>query len=58
MSQKPTKLGAVDIEYRRLCERELRLALQTGDSDRAASFAKALAKLRRKEIRLETQNGD
>jgi hypothetical protein len=38
----------VETEYLRLLEPELRAAIENGEPDRAASFAKEIARLRRK----------
>ena len=43
-------LSLVEVEYRKLLKPELRNAINTGEPERAAAFAKALAKLRRKEL--------
>ncbi len=42
-------LTILDREYLRLLKPELAAAIRDGEPERAASFAKALAKLRRKE---------
>lgn len=42
-------LNLVEIEYVKLLEPELKEAISNGEPDRAASFAKELARLRRKE---------
>jgi hypothetical protein len=47
-----TTLTCVEIEYMRLLKDELNIALRKGEPERAAAFSKELAKLRRKEIRL------
>jgi hypothetical protein len=47
-----TTLTCVEIEYMRLLKDELNVALRKGEPERAAAFSKELAKLRRKEIRL------
>lgn len=41
-------LSIVEIEYLKLLEPELRQAIEDGEPNRAASFAKELARLRRK----------
>jgi len=46
-------LSLVEIEYKKLLKPELKVALAEGDADRAAAFAKALARLRRKELALQ-----
>lgn len=43
-------LSVVEVEYRKLLRPELKNAINIGDPERAAAFAKALAKLHRKEI--------
>jgi len=41
-------LSVVEIEYLKLLEPELKAAIENGEPGRAASFAKELARLRRK----------
>jgi hypothetical protein len=43
-------LTIVETEYKKLLRPELRNAINSGDPERAAAFAKELAKLRRKEL--------
>jgi hypothetical protein len=43
-------LTIVETEYKKLLRPKLRNAINSGDPERAAAFAKELAKLRRKEI--------
>ncbi len=40
----------VEVEYQRMLQPELKKAVSNGEPERAAAFAKALAKLRRKEL--------
>jgi hypothetical protein len=42
-------LNLVEVEYVKLLEPELKAAIESGEPNRAASFAKELARLRRKE---------
>jgi hypothetical protein len=44
-------LTVVDREYLKLLRPELATAIRNGEPDRAASLARAIAKLRRKTIR-------
>ncbi|MBL7145828.1 MAG: hypothetical protein ISS76_16440 [Phycisphaerae bacterium] len=49
-------LSIVEVEYRRMLLPELEKAVSSGEPERAATFAKALAKLRRKELMALTKN--
>jgi len=49
-------LSVVDVEYRRALQPELKNAIHNGEPERAAAFAKALAKLRRKELAVKGQD--
>jgi len=49
-------LSEVEIEYRKMLLPELDKAVRSGEPERAAAFAKALAKLRRKELAALTNN--
>jgi hypothetical protein len=46
-------LTVVEREYLRMLRPELRLAIKEGDSGRAASFAKEIARLQRKKLRID-----
>jgi len=45
-------LSVVEREYLKLLKPELAQAIQSGDPNRAATFARELAKLRRKSMKL------
>lgn len=53
MSTKTKKRGltVVEREYLKALRLELRKAIQDGEPDRAATFAREVAKLRRKQIK-------
>lgn len=53
-----TGLTIVEIEYRKLLRTELKQAINAGEPDRAAAFAKELAKLRRKELKCKQSKGE
>jgi len=49
-------LTIVEREYLRLLEPELKAAIDNGEPDRAACFAKAIARLRRKANQREAKD--
>jgi len=51
MNNRKTRLSIVEREYLKALKPELRAAIKDGLPERAASFAKAIARLERKKLR-------
>lgn len=55
--QRTSEISAEELEYLKLLKPELQQAIEQGELVRAASFAKELARLRRKELQLSSKGG-
>lgn len=58
MKKRITRLSVVEREYLKALKPELRAAIRDGLPERAATFAKAIARLERKKLRASGRQAD
>ena len=53
-----SRLSVVEVEYVKLLKPELQQAIEQGEPERAAAFAKEIARLQRKKLQAAGGNND